>query len=183
MIIFSQFRQLLNIIGDRLIRRFGSCCIAEFWGKSKHIELQRFSSNKDCICLLLGKDGANGLDLSFVTHIFFLDHIMDESVRNQVISRAFRIGAYGSVVVEQLIARGTVEELLLNLASSKRENHLVDQNMSERASSQLRYLLTNIKLIRSAIPTLKKNKSKKVWTNKVRFADVGKPIKDEKDIK
>ena len=30
-IVFSQFRQILNVVGDRLIRRFGSACVAEFW--------------------------------------------------------------------------------------------------------------------------------------------------------
>lgn len=31
-----------------------------------------------CLFLLLSRDGAVGLDLSFVTHIFFLDELFDE---------------------------------------------------------------------------------------------------------
>jgi hypothetical protein len=36
--------------------------------------------------LLLTGEGALGLDLSFVTHIFILDSIMDESLELQLVS-------------------------------------------------------------------------------------------------
>ena len=172
-IIFSQFRQMLNIIGDRLIRRFGSHCIAEFWGSAKHYELQRFSCVEDCICLLLGKDGAHGLDLSFVTHIIFLDHIMDESVRNQVISRAYRLGASRSVIVEQLVARGTVEELIGKYSGSQTINDLREESRyAKKGSGQLRFLLQNVTLIRQTVPVVKKEepKAKKPMKKTVRFA-------------
>ncbi len=56
------------------------------------------------------RDGSHGLDLSFVTHIFLMDTIFDESLENQVVSRAYRMGAVCPVVVEQLIMSETVEE-------------------------------------------------------------------------
>lgn len=75
-LLFSQFTQILNVIGDRLIRRFGSGCIAEYWGRTRDQELERFAKQNDCFCMLLGKDGSHGLNLQFVTHIFFLDEIL-----------------------------------------------------------------------------------------------------------
>mmetsp|Transcript_8540 Transcript_8540/g.12168 ORF Transcript_8540/g.12168 Transcript_8540/m.12168 type:complete len:719 (-) Transcript_8540:91-2247(-) len=114
-IIFSQFRQILNVVGDRLIRRLGSACVADYWGKIRHHELNKFTKSPNCFCMLLGRDGSHGLDLSFVTHIFFLDEIMDKSVERQVVARAYRMGATGHVEVEQLVARNTVEEMIVRM--------------------------------------------------------------------
>ncbi len=75
-IIFTQFQQVSNLVGDRLIRRFGRGCVAEYWGKTRNVELARFTKSSDCFCMLLNKDGSHGLNLSFVTHIFFLDEIL-----------------------------------------------------------------------------------------------------------
>jgi len=75
-LLFSQFNQILNVVGDRLIRRFGTGCIAEYWGRTRDQELDRFAKHNDCFCMLLGKDGSHGLNLQFVTHIFFLDEIL-----------------------------------------------------------------------------------------------------------
>lgn len=32
-IIFSQFRKALNLVGDRLLGRFGTACVSEYWGR------------------------------------------------------------------------------------------------------------------------------------------------------
>ena len=77
-LIFTQFQQVSNLVGDRLIRRFGTACIAEYWGITRNVELERFRSMTDCFCMLLNRDGSHGLNLSFVTHILFLDEILGE---------------------------------------------------------------------------------------------------------
>mmetsp|Transcript_18897 Transcript_18897/g.28050 ORF Transcript_18897/g.28050 Transcript_18897/m.28050 type:complete len:1578 (-) Transcript_18897:181-4914(-) len=114
-IIFSQFRQIINVVGDRLIRRFGAGCVAEYWGSHRSRELLKFQHHARCFVMLLGKDGSHGLDLSFVTHIFFMDEIWDKSLESQVVSRAYRMGAKGGVVVEKLVAEGSVEEVMERL--------------------------------------------------------------------
>ena len=43
-----------------------------------------------CRILLLSTDGARGLDLSFVTHIYLMDSLLDLSLEQQIISRAYR---------------------------------------------------------------------------------------------
>ena len=58
---------------------------------------------EDASILLLGLDGSTGLDLSFSTHIFILDHIKDPALESQIISRANRMGATGSVEVVTII--------------------------------------------------------------------------------
>lgn len=112
-IVFSQFRQILNVVGDRLIRRFGGGCISEYWGTTRNQELDKFSKDRQCFCMLLGLEGSHGLDLSFVTHIFFLDEILDKSVESQVVARAYRMGASQAVKVEQLVASNSIEELIV----------------------------------------------------------------------
>jgi SNF2 family DNA or RNA helicase len=52
--------------------------------------------------MLLKEDGSTGLDLSFATHIFLLERIKDPALRNQIVSRAHRMGATGPVEVQLL---------------------------------------------------------------------------------
>ena len=82
-IIFSQFRLILNYVGDRLIRRFGGSAVAEYWGSTRGKELEKFISSPSCFCMLLGKEGSHGLDLSFVTNIILLDELYDKSLQEQ----------------------------------------------------------------------------------------------------
>ena len=111
-IVFSQFRAALNVVGHRLLRRFGTACVAEYFGKHRREELHKFSHSAECFVLLLTKDGGEGLDLSFVTNIFFLEEIYDKAVQHQAVARAWRMGAIQSVQVETLVARNSVEETM-----------------------------------------------------------------------
>lgn len=113
-LVFSQFRH--NIWAVRVAFRQQKVPIANFItgvSKTERMEdLARFRSDPSTNVLLLSDIGSHGLDLSFVTHIFLVDEIWDESLENQVISRAHRMGAYQSVIVEQLTMKGTIEELM-----------------------------------------------------------------------
>ncbi|CAB1102276.1 unnamed protein product [Ectocarpus sp. CCAP 1310/34] len=128
-IVFSQFLPVLNIVGDKFLRelggfpeegwqRRGEKCVAEFWGKNRAKELERFRTDPECFVLLLGKRGAHGLDLSFVTHMFLMDQIWDRSLETQVVARANRMGAKGSVSVVQLIMKDTMEQELRSYVNS-----------------------------------------------------------------
>ena len=99
-------------------------------------ELHKFTHDPACFCMLLGRDGSEGLDLSFVTRecfsklrpitltrpthaplcfftdIFFLEEIWDKSLAEQTVARAWRMGAKGSVEVETIIAKDSVEETM-----------------------------------------------------------------------
>lgn len=159
-IVFSQFRTVLNAVGDRLIRRCGTACIAEYWGQYRKQELHKFIYDNQCICMLLGKDGSEGLDLSFVTHIIFLEQVWDKSLEQQVVARAWRMGATGSVDVEVLVAEGSVEELMGRLEADldRGTHHSPDEirgmqcateagKGSEYQRAKLHFLLKNLRLI------------------------------------
>jgi len=51
--------------------------------------------------------GSHGLDLSFLTHIFLLEPIHDSALMDQIVSRAFRCGATGSVRVVTIVVWDT----------------------------------------------------------------------------
>ncbi|KAG3085476.1 hypothetical protein PC121_g5163 [Phytophthora cactorum] len=97
--------------------------------------LEVFRSSSDLHVLLLSNLGSHGLDLSFVTHIFLLEEIWDKSVEQQVISRAHRMGATHSVVVEQLWMRGTVE---CQLTSMNQQLFKRERSGEDRESGQHR---------------------------------------------
>lgn len=66
-----------------LLIRFGlsfdiqGACVADYsYGGTRAQELQKFINSPECFVMLLSKQGAVGLDLSFVTHIFFLGTLM-----------------------------------------------------------------------------------------------------------
>lgn len=53
-------------------------------------ELDKFAKIPELFCMLLGKDGSHDLDLSSVTHVFFLDDSIDKSLESQVVARAYQ---------------------------------------------------------------------------------------------
>ncbi|CAN0459958.1 unnamed protein product [Ascophyllum nodosum] len=114
-IVFSQFLPVLNIVGDKFLREFGGYpangwqqrgekCVAEFWGKNR-AELERFRTDPG-VSYSSSVKKAHGLDLSFVTHMFLWTKSGIVLWETQVVARANRMGAKGSVTVVQLIAEG-----------------------------------------------------------------------------
>jgi hypothetical protein len=72
------------------------------------------TEEEDTLVLLLQEEGSTGLDLSFATHIFLLERVQDPALRNQIISRAHRVGATGPVLVQllQVVAEEIAPEKL-----------------------------------------------------------------------
>jgi SNF2 family DNA or RNA helicase len=168
-IIFSQFRE--SIWRVKVAFKQQGIPTADFIAlinpRERIANLEAFRSNSDRNVLLLSNLGSHGLDLSFVTHIFLLEEIWDKSVEMQVISRAHRMGASHSVVVEQLWIRGTVECQLTSanqqLFSSEHvsedtesaQQHATREEVQEAASTdkssfqqmKLHYILTNLRTL------------------------------------
>eukprot|EP00750_Incisomonas_marina_P006022 INCI14282.1.p1 GENE.INCI14282.1~~INCI14282.1.p1 ORF type:complete len:1376 (-),score=207.89 INCI14282.1:1182-4718(-) len=110
----------------------------------------------DCFILLLGKDGSHGLDLSFVTHIYLLEKIWDAAVEEQVVARAYRMGASHAVHVEQLIMRDSIEEIVhqqfgstsdIWTQSSAQSSQPVRPILSQKqGTAQLQFVMRNMRL-------------------------------------
>mmetsp|Transcript_4044 Transcript_4044/g.5951 ORF Transcript_4044/g.5951 Transcript_4044/m.5951 type:complete len:320 (-) Transcript_4044:1049-2008(-) len=154
-IVFSQFRKALNMVGHRLLQRFGAGAVAEYWGKYRDQELTKFVHKTDCFCMLLGKDGSEGLDLSFVTHIIFIEEVWDKALENQCIARAWRMGAKGRVEVETLVAKDSIEEMMARLEAGQSivndgssKNDIYGEVNRDHQGTKLIYLLKNLRLMR-----------------------------------
>lgn len=113
-IIFSQFKE--HIWKIRIAFAQQGVQTANFISglnpEARMRELVRFRNDPSVSVLLLTEIGSHGLDLSFVTHVFLMEEIWDKSLEQQVVSRAHRMGASQSVVVEQLVMRNTIETLM-----------------------------------------------------------------------
>jgi len=166
-------------------------------GKTRQHELETFEKAPDCFCMLLGKDGSHGLDLSFVTNIFFLDEIIDKAMESQVVSRAYRMGASGHVAVEQLVSRHSVEELIIemnernsnslehfyensNTSQGKQPLHcfptiqkrcIVTKGDNDGARTTIDYLLSNASLIRWKSKEVKHRKNVSCISNPSKFTN------------
>eukprot|EP01084_Bolivina_argentea_P047718 87946_1 len=145
-LVFSQFRFCLNLVGDQLIKflggfpssnweKKGQTHVAEFWGQMKNVELKKFCCDPECKVLLLGKDGSHGLDLSFSTHLFLLEGVWNSSLESQIVSRAHRMGATGSVKVIQLIMKDTIEEQMQRLAERVQESSVLYDTVVDDSTS------------------------------------------------
>ena len=155
-IVFSQFRKALDVVGDRLLNRFGSNCVAEYWGRFRTQELHKFTVERDCFCMFLSNDGSEGLDLSFVTHIFFLEEIWDSRLRDQTVARAWRMGATGSVTVETLLAKNSIEETMQDIEPLLRGDKQIERassspdgthSLKEHQEAKTKVLLRSLRLL------------------------------------
>lgn len=128
-----------------------SGCVAEYWGMFRRQELHKFTTDPGCFILLLGRDGSEGLDLSFVTHIWFVEPLWDRSLESQVEARAWRMGATESVCVETLVAESTIEE---TMESAKKSDFdfapAAPGKKSIENQARLHFYLQNLKLITNA---------------------------------
>jgi hypothetical protein len=97
---------------------------------------------------------------------FFLEQVWDKSLEQQAVARAWRMGAQGSVQVETLVAKTSVEETMSRLERRLGENdsEIVDSNdfaevddtaeggnRSEYQRAKLHFLLKGLSLITSSV--------------------------------
>jgi SNF2 family DNA or RNA helicase len=120
-LIFSQFTTLLGLLRERL----DECQLAYEYldGKTRDREarVERFQRD-DCRLFLISlKAGGLGLNLTAAEYVFLLDPWWNPAVEAQAIDRAHRIGQTRPVFACRLIARGTVEEKVLELQATKRK--------------------------------------------------------------
>ncbi|GLE10139.1 hypothetical protein PINS_up022134 [Pythium insidiosum] len=120
-IVFSQFKEHIWRVKVTLAQHGVEC--ADFIpGRTAAFRmdcLRRFRNDPSINVLVMTDIGSHGLDLSFVTHIFLMDEIWDKSLEQQVISRAHRMGAKRSCVVEKILMAGSIEEVIHELNTQR----------------------------------------------------------------
>lgn len=121
-LVFSQFTAMLAILRQHLDAAGVSYEYLD--GKTRDREgcVARFQNDPACKLFLISlKAGGLGLNLTAAQYVFLLDPWWNPAVEAQAIDRAHRIGQRNQVFAYRFIARGTVEEKVLELQSSKRD--------------------------------------------------------------
>ncbi|MBP3954168.1 DEAD/DEAH box helicase [Gemmata sp. G18] len=121
-LVFSQFTSLLDIVRKRLTAEGIKFEYLDGRTRDRDKRVARFQTDPECRLFLVSlKAGGVGLNLTAAEYVFLLDPWWNPAVEAQAIDRSHRIGQTKPVFAYRLIARGTVEEKVLELQRSKRE--------------------------------------------------------------
>lgn len=121
-LIFSQFTSLLSIVCERLTEAGIRYEYLDGRTKDRQARVERFQSDEACPVFVISlKAGGVGLNLTAADYVFLLDPWWNPAVEAQAVDRAHRIGQQRQVFTYRLIARGTVEEKVLQLQAHKRD--------------------------------------------------------------
>ena len=122
-LIFTTYKTALDIV----IKKFNNNGISSYYidgsvSSKKRMELvESFNSDDTDAFIITLKAGGTGLNLTAATVVIHLDLWWNPQVENQATDRAHRIGQKETVEVIRLIAKGTIEERILELQNKKRK--------------------------------------------------------------
>lgn len=118
-LIFSQFAEMLGLIEQELEKRH--IAYVKLTGKTKDRQtpIKNFQAGEVPVFLISLKAGGTGLNLTAADTVIHYDPWWNPAVENQATDRAHRIGQDKTVFVYKLIAKGTVEEKMLEMQHKK----------------------------------------------------------------
>jgi superfamily II DNA or RNA helicase len=129
-LVFSQFTSFLALLRDRLDADAVAYTYLDGDTRDREAVVERFQHDPECRLFLISlRAGGHGLNLTAADYVFLLDPWWNPAVEAQAIDRAHRIGQRRHVIATRLVARGTIEEKILELQRSKRD--LADAILSE----------------------------------------------------
>lgn len=90
--------------------------------KNRQEQVENFQTKKEIQLFLISlKAGGVGLNLTAAEYVFLLDPWWNPAIEAQAIDRAHRIGQTNTVFTYKFITKGTVEEKILALQTSKKQ--------------------------------------------------------------
>lgn len=119
-LLFSQFTSMLDLIAPELQER--KIRYVELTGDTRHrsIPVKQFQNGNYPVFLLSLKAGGTGLNLTAADVVIHYDPWWNPAVEDQATDRAHRIGQDKQVFVYKFIARGTIEQRMIDLQLKKR---------------------------------------------------------------
>lgn len=121
-LVFSQFTSFLAILRRHLDKERVLYEYLDGATRDRQAPVERFQNDDTRRLFLISlKAGGLGLNLTAAEYVFLLDPWWNPAVETQAIDRTHRIGQDRPVFAYRLITRGTVEEKVLELQSTKRE--------------------------------------------------------------
>jgi non-specific serine/threonine protein kinase len=124
-LVFTQFREMIEPLADHLRAIFGRPGLALHGGTSvgrrKEIVAAFQDENGPPFLILSLKAGGTGLNLTAANHVIHFDRWWNPAVEDQATDRAFRIGQRRNVLVHKFVTRGSVEERIDQMIAEKRQ--------------------------------------------------------------
>lgn len=121
-LVFSQFVEMLTLIRRALERDGIRYEYLDGSTKDRMERVDRFNGDDSIPVFLISlKAGGAGLNLTGADTVVHVDPWWNPAVEDQATDRAHRIGQTRVVTAYRLIARGTIEEKIMNLSAKKRE--------------------------------------------------------------
>lgn len=139
-LVFSQFTRQLELVSEALTARGIAhlTLTGETPAKAREKLVDRFQNGEARVFLISLKAGGTGLNLTAADTVFLLDPWWNPAVEDQAADRAHRIGQKRQVTVVRLVARGTIEEKVIELHAAKRalvQGVLGDADLAGRLST------------------------------------------------
>ena len=138
-LVFTQFRELIDSLSDYLAEVFGRPGLVLHGGtavkkRSRLVEEFQAPDGPPFFILSL-KAGGTGLNLTRASHVVHFDRWWNPAVENQATDRAFRIGQKKNVLVHKFVTRGTLEERIDEMIFAKQK--LADEILSGESEVNL----------------------------------------------
>jgi len=123
-LVFTQFKEIIPALSECLcdvFKREGLSLHGQTTVKERVKRVEAFQQDQGPPFFVLSlKAGGTGLNLTAASHVIHFDRWWNPAVENQATDRAFRIGQKKNVLVHKFICRGTIEEKIDSLLSSKK---------------------------------------------------------------
>ena len=122
-LVFSQFVDHLHIIRDYLDSQKISYQYLDGStpAKDRKKRVDAFQSGEGDVFLISLKAGGTGLNLTAADYVIHMDPWWNPAVEDQASDRAHRIGQKRPVTIYRLVAKGTIEEKIVDLHHHKRD--------------------------------------------------------------
>ena len=118
-LLFSQFTSMLALIETELEQRGIAYVKLTGTTRDRKKPIEQFQSGEVRLFLISLKAGGTGLTLTAADTVIHYDPWWNPAVENQATDRAHRIGQVKPVFVYKLIAKGTLEERIVELQAKK----------------------------------------------------------------
>ncbi|HEY2510987.1 MAG TPA: SNF2-related protein, partial [Polyangiaceae bacterium] len=142
-LVFSQFVSMLTLIRRAMAEDGVAYEYLDGSTKDRQQRVENFQSdNGPPVFLISLKAGGSGLNLTAADTVIHFDPWWNPAVEDQATDRAHRIGQSKVVTTYRLIAKGTIEEKILELGGKKRE--LVGAVLSEDVGGSKKLTRTDL---------------------------------------
>lgn len=123
-ILFSQFTSVLTLFSKEATKRGWISETLDGSTKDRERVVDRFQNDPALQLFLISlKAGGVGLNLTKADYVLLYDPWWNEAVERQAIDRAHRIGRTETLIAKRYVAKGTIEENILELQGRKRSLH------------------------------------------------------------